>query len=131
MGKPALLKQVVKWFFKKPVTIQYPFEKTVVEKDIRGRHYVDLNKCIGCSLCAIECPADAIVMEKLPEDIKPPKNRRGVYPVVYYGPCIFCYRCVTVCPVNAFITTDDYHLADFVKRDSREYSLKTYKGEST
>ncbi len=128
MGRPSVLKEALKWFVSKPVTIHYPFQKTEVEPDIRGRHYVDLNKCIGCSLCALECPADAIVMEKLPEEIKPPRNPRKMYPVIHYGPCVFCYRCVTVCPTRAFITTGDYHLSSFKKTTSRELTLKTWKG---
>ncbi len=125
MGKPSLLGQVIRWFFRRPVTIHYPYQETSVEKDIRGRHYVDLRKCIGCSLCARECPAFAIKMEKAPEGVVLPRNKRGLIPVIYYAPCIFCYRCVTVCPTNAFITTQDYHLSGPSKTDSRELSLKT------
>jgi len=67
MGVP-LLKEVLKSIFSKPATIQYPKEKTVIEPDARGRHYADLQKCIGCSLCMIDCPANAIKMEKIPEE---------------------------------------------------------------
>ena len=65
----------------------------------RGLHIVDVEKCIGCSLCAIECPSGAIEMKLIParEGKKPCK-----YPVVYYDLCIFCYHCVDICPRHAY-----------------------------
>jgi len=125
----ALIGEVLKWLFKKPVTIEYPKEETEVEKDFRGRHYADLNLCIGCSLCAIDCPAKAIVMSKIPPEYEVPrKNPRRLYPVIDYMKCVFCYRCVTICPVNAYITTNEYRLASSKSHEtSEELSLNTLR----
>ena len=52
--------------FEKPVTIEYPEEKTPVYPRFRGRHKLHrfddtgLEKCVGCSLCAAACPAECI-----------------------------------------------------------------------
>ena len=49
-----------------PLTIEYPEEKTPVYPRFRGRHKLhkfedtQLEKCVGCSLCAAACPADCI-----------------------------------------------------------------------
>ena len=127
MGVP-LLKEVLKSIFSKPATIQYPKEKTVIEPDARGRHYADLQKCIGCSLCMIDCPANAIKMEKIPEEYEQPKrNPKKIYPVIDYMHCIYCYRCVSICPTNAYVTTSEYRLASPIKIFSRDISLNTLK----
>jgi ferredoxin len=61
-----------------PVTIEYPEEKTPVYPRFRGRHKLhkfedsDLEKCVGCSLCAAACPADCIRVVAAEND---PDNR--------------------------------------------------------
>ncbi|MEM1644437.1 MAG: 4Fe-4S binding protein [Ignisphaera sp.] len=123
-----ILKEALKNFFSKPSTIEYPRRTAiVVEKDLRGMFYADLSKCTGCSLCSIECPAKAIEMKKLPEDRKPKHNPRGLYPVVNYMSCVFCYRCVRVCPVEAFITTSVHQLSSTGEVYSEDLTLRTLR----
>ncbi|MCD6196028.1 MAG: 4Fe-4S binding protein [Staphylothermus sp.] len=126
MGKPKILDLILRNLLSKPSTIEYPKKETVIEPDARGRHYADLNKCIGCSLCSIECPADAIKMTPIPPEYEAPKrNPRKLYPVINYLRCIYCYRCIAVCPTNAYVSTNEYRLATTETIYSDMLSLST------
>ena len=52
----------------KPVTLQYPEQQPDLPARHRGRHVLrrhenGLEKCVGCELCALVCPAKAIFVE--------------------------------------------------------------------
>jgi len=107
MPKPlALLKQLLENLTRKPATVEYGWKvKPTPSQGYRGLHRVDPNKCIGCGLCALECPPGAIQMKVVP-GLRGPGNRPKKLPVIHYYLCIFCYHCVDICPRKAYITTN-------------------------
>jgi formate hydrogenlyase subunit 6/NADH:ubiquinone oxidoreductase subunit I len=105
MGKSRIspmIKEVLAQLFKKPATGKYPFVKPNLPEHFRGKQVFDTNLCIGCGLCAKDCPAKAIEMVEVGGKKKP---------LFKLDVCIYCYQCAETCPKGAIKSTTFFELA--------------------
>jgi len=98
---------------KKPITIQYPEEKTPLSSRFRGLHALRKypngeERCIGCKLCEAVCPALAITMDT---EVRSDNTRRTTKYEIDLFKCIYCGFCEEACPVDAIVETSifEYH----------------------
>ena len=113
-----------KKLFNKPVTVQYPEEKTPQSARFRGLHALRRypngeERCIGCKLCEAVCPALAITIDT--EMRKDGTRRTTKYDIDLFK-CVYCGFCEESCPVDAIVETKIFELLD----DYRVYSDKEW-----
>ena len=103
----------IKYFFKKKVTINYPFEKGYISPRFRGEHALRRydsgeERCIACKLCEAVCPAQAIIIEAEPRD---DGSRRTTRYDIDMTKCIYCGFCQESCPVDAIVEGPNFEFA--------------------
>lgn len=109
--------------FKKPITQQYPEVVQPVQTRFRGKHLLmrydnGLERCIGCSLCAIFCPAQAIYVEaaeNTDEDRRSPGERFAKRYEINMLRCIYCGYCQEACPTEAIVLGHEYAFSDYTR----------------
>ncbi len=120
---------VLKHAFRKPITLRYPEQKRKLPLRSRGRHYLTkwndgLERCVGCELCAIVCPSQAIYVKparNLPGDIHSRGERYATDFQINMLRCIFCGMCEEACPTGAIILGNEYELSGY-SRESLIYT---------
>lgn len=101
------------YFFRRKVTLNYPFEKGTLSSRFRGEHVLRRyesgeERCIACKLCEAICPAQAISIESEP---RYDNSRRTTRYDIDMTKCIFCGFCQEACPVDAIVEGPNFEYA--------------------
>jgi 4Fe-4S ferredoxin len=77
----------------------------------------DKNHCVGCQICSLACPKEAIKVEKQPK-VKGQKAEKAKIDVDL-AKCNFCGICDVLCPYGAMkVVVDGRHLLSVVEKES-------------
>ncbi len=95
----------MRYFFKRKVTINYPYERNPYSPRFKGEHALRRypngeERCIACKLCEAVCPALAITIEAEPRE---DGSRRTTRYDIDMTKCIYCGLCEESCPVDAIV----------------------------
>ena len=100
----------LQYFFRRKVTLNYPFEKGPISTRFRGEHALRLypngeERCIACKLCEAICPAQAITISAQEQ---PDGARQTTQYDIDMTKCIYCGLCQEACPVDAIVMTPNF-----------------------
>jgi NAD(P)H-quinone oxidoreductase subunit I len=96
---------------RRPITVQYPYEKLIPSERFRGRIHFEFDKCISCEVCVRVCPINLPVVDW--EFDKASKKKKLKHYSIDFGVCIFCGNCVEYCPTNCLSMTEEYDLSTY------------------
>ncbi len=106
----------------------------IIERLLHARHYaLTLNKslCVGCEICRVICPREAIEIKKQPKQ-QGQKVQRPIFDVSAQK-CSYCGMCEPICPFNALLVkVNEEHVVPVVEKESfpeliREIEVDTTK----
>ena len=131
----------LKYAFKRPVTIRYPEEKRKLPARSRGRHYLTKwedgqERCVGCELCAIVCPSQAIYVKPGQNNPEAPHSHGERYASdfqINMLRCIYCGYCEEACPTGAIILSNEYELSGYSREElifTKEMLTEAKPGDS-
>ena len=115
------LRTTLRILLDRKATIPYPDQRKQRSARFRGKHELrrydnGLEMCVGCELCQVACPANAITVyaaENDPNRPHSPGERYAYRFEIDMLRCIFCGLCEEACPTGAIHLTQEFEMAAF------------------
>jgi formate hydrogenlyase subunit 6/NADH:ubiquinone oxidoreductase subunit I len=118
-----LLKELRRTLLAERVTVQFPFVPAELPADFRGRvTVVDETLCRGCGLCAHDCPAFALELERY--------DREHFRLIHYRDRCAYCGQCADNCTSHVIVLSNKL-VSPTQKRDTLTQVLVERATDST
>ena len=94
-----LLPNILSQFFSAPETVDYPLSKPEFADRFRGKVSIKAENCVGCGLCVLDCPADALQLDK---------ESKEVFRLIHFrANCTYCGQCEQSCRFDAIFLDND------------------------
>lgn len=110
----SMFGDIIKSFFKKPITEKYPFVKKDAPENLRGKLIWDPEKCTGCQLCIKDCPSNGIELLVVDKVNKKFVMRYNI------DRCTFCAQCVQSCRFGCIEMSDEMWELASIKKEPFE-----------
>jgi formate hydrogenlyase subunit 6/NADH:ubiquinone oxidoreductase subunit I len=104
-----LLPEIWRTVTRKPITLGFPKAPLELPTSFRGRVVADADACRGCSLCARDCPAEALELER--------KGRDDFRLIYHPDRCAYCGQCAESCPQDVLHLTHAFTRPTFDRTD--------------
>lgn len=107
----AMIGDISRSLFKKPVTERYPFERRPAPERLRGRLLFAPDQCTGCKICVRDCPARAV------ELVVVDKAAKRFVMRFHTDRCTYCAQCVVSCNFDALAMSHEHWELAALSRD--------------
>ncbi len=95
-----LLPELARTLFGKRVTVHFPFAPLELPAYFRGKVVVRPELCVGCGLCARDCPALALELKR--------ESREQFRLIHHHDRCAYCGQCEDSCRHGAITLVNEF-----------------------